>query len=126
MVYDGLVKGYDFEMQKKNYDLMEAALKESGMTFKYISSARFPGDIGTNHRFVCVSKDGSVVWHKYVAHSAQGGQNHIFVGGIKCKVSTFLSISNEKRRALLSNDRVIINLVFIPEEYQEINNAPRV
>jgi len=110
--FEGLCSEYNFEKQTENFQRLQEVLIENGTRFLYVASAHYKGDLHTNHRFDAVAENGSLLWHKYVGHVAQGGQNHVFVGGMRIKVSIFLERTKAEQRALLSGERLLINLVF--------------
>jgi hypothetical protein len=60
-------------------------------------------------------KDGSLLWNKYVAYSAQGAQNHVYVAGMRIKVSIFLHLLDYEQDALLSNSKKKIEKAFGPD-----------
>lgn len=120
-VFEGRTANYDFKKQTNNYTALEAVLRDFGTRFLYVASAQYKGDLHTNHRFVAVAEDGSLLWHKYVGFVAQGGQNHVFVGGMRIKVSIFLKLNKEEQQALLSNNTTIINLVIDKKKREWMN-----
>ncbi len=104
--FQGLCSDYDFRLQTKNFKALQEILKRNGTDFLYVAAARYMGDV-RNHRFVACSADGSLVWNKYVGYIAQGGQNHIYVSGMRIKVSVFLGLSDYKQDALLSGSKLM-------------------
>ena len=102
VVYEGPVSAYDFKKQEQNRQKLEAVLRRNGTHLSVIASARYKGDRGENTRFAAASADGKLMWYKYVGFSAQGGQNHVFVCGMRIKLSTFLKMSEEDQSLLLT------------------------
>ncbi len=119
--YEGLCSNYDFEKQTDNFKRLQAVLRENGTDFLFVAAAHYRGDLHTNHRFVACSADGSLLWDKYVGFVAQGGQNHVFVGGMRVKVSIFLRLSKDEQRALLSNSRSAIDALFDAAKLRWVN-----
>jgi hypothetical protein len=122
-VFQGIVTKYDFERQTRNFIALDTILKENNIQFSYIGSAHYRNydHKANHHRFVVTTKCGTVVWHKYVANHPQSGQNHLFMCGIRIKVSRFLRLSPEKQRALLSGDKLICKLLFKDNELSFLN-----
>jgi hypothetical protein len=112
VTFEGLCSDYDFEKQTTNFRRLREVLRANGTDFLYVASAHYRGDLHTNHRFVACSGDGRLLWNKYVAHVAQGGQNHVYVAGMRIKVSVFLKLNARKQRALLSNSHSLITSTF--------------
>jgi hypothetical protein len=119
--FEGLCSDYDFKKQTENYNRLRAVLLENGTDFLYVASAQYRGDLHTNHRFVACAADGSLLWHKYVGFVAQGGQNHVFVGGMRIKVSIFLKLTKAEQRALLSNSKSAIDAHFDAKKRRWVN-----
>jgi hypothetical protein len=119
--FQGLCSDYNFEKQTENYIRLRNVLRDSGTDFLYVASSHSRGDLHTNHRFVACSTDGSLLWNKYVAFVAQGGQNHVYVGGMRIKVSTFLGLQQHEQRALLGGHRSIIELTMDPKRMKYLN-----
>lgn len=110
--FEGLCSQYDFEKQTDNFKRLQAVLRENGTDFLYVASAHYRGDLHTNHRFVACAADGSLLWNKYVGFVAQSGQNHVYVGGMRIKVSIFLGLTKAQQSALLSGSMHRIAQVF--------------
>jgi hypothetical protein len=106
----GDAKDYSFERQTENFKKLRAILQANGTDFAEVASAHYQGDLHTNHRFVVSTKDGSLLWHKYVGFAAQSGQNHVFVKGRRIKVSCFVELTDVQQRALLSGNETYIGL----------------
>jgi len=123
--YEGLCSDYDFEKQTTNFQRLREVLRKNGTDFLYVASAHYRGDLHTNHRFVACAADGSLLWNKYVAFVAQGGQNHVFVGGMRIKVSVFLKLTPDEQRALLSNSRSAIDAHFDAAKKRWIDEGKR-
>jgi hypothetical protein len=104
--FQGLCSDYDFERQTDNFNALRQVLLANGTDFLYVAAAHYKGDLHTNHRFVACSADGRLMWNKYVAHVAQGGQNHVFVNGMRIKVSVFLRRTPVEQTALLTGRNV--------------------
>lgn len=119
--FEGLCSEYNFEKQTDNFKRLQAVLRANGTDFLYVASAHYRGDLHTNHRFVACAADGSLLWHKYVGFVAQGGQNHVFVGGMRIKVSIFLKLRADEQRALLSNSRSLIAATFETKKLRWMN-----
>lgn len=120
-VFEGLCSDYDFEKQTTNYRRLREVLRANGTDFLYVASSHQRGDLHTNHRFVACAADGSLLWNKYVAFVAQGGQNHVYVGGMRIKVSIFLKLKADEQRALLSNSRSAIDAMFDTAKVRWVN-----
>lgn len=121
--FEGLCSEYDFEKQTENYHRLREVLRTNGTDFLYIASAHYRGDLHTNHRFVACSADGRLLWNKYVAFVAQGGQNHVYVAGMRIKVSVFLKLKSYEQRALLSGSRSTILAKMDPAKMRYLNEA---
>lgn len=119
--FEGLCSEYSFEKQTKNFKRLQAVLRANGTDFLYVASAHYRGDLHTNHRFVACAADGSLLWNKYVGFVAQGGQNHVYVGGMRIKVSIFLKLTPPEQRALLSNSRSAIDSHFDAKKLRWMN-----
>ena len=119
--YEGPVDDYDFEKQTDNFKKLSAILEKNGTKFTQVASAHYKGDLHTNHRFVAITEDGSLLWHKYVGFAAQSGQNHVYVAGMRIKVSLFLGLTEAQQRALIGNARSFIGLLFTKEELERLN-----
>ena len=100
----GYANNYNFERQTENFKKLRAVLQANGRDFAEVASAHYQGDLHTNHRFVVSTNDGSLLWHKYVGHAAQSGQNHVFISGRRIKVSCFLDLTDVQQRAVLSGN----------------------
>ena len=117
VVYEGPVSGYDFKRQKKNYEKLEAILNSYGSTLEHIASARYKGSRGENTRFIVSTSDKRLMWYKYVGHSELSGQNHVFIAGMRIKLSIFikdggwLSLTTRERDALMTGDRLFVKLI---------------
>lgn len=111
-VFEGLCSDYNFDRQGMNFIRLQEVLERNGTNFLYVAAAKYQGDLHTNHRFVACAADGSLLWNKYVAHVAQGGQNHVYVGGIRIKVSVFLGLHDFQQDALLSWSQRRIAIAF--------------
>jgi len=111
--FEGLCVDYNFRLQMENYLDLRRILRRNGTDFLYVAAARYEGD-QRNHRFVACVKNGSLLWNKYVAYSAQGGQNHVYVAGMRIKVSLFLTLIDHQQDALLSNSQKKIDKAFGP------------
>ena len=105
-------KGFSV-IQAKNFAALQAALKRQGTELGPICAATYDGIVGCNSygtyyqhrrptRFVAASKDGRLMWEKYDAECSQSGQNYIFAGGQKVKVSTFLAWKPSTQKKLLN------------------------
>lgn len=110
--FEGRVEDYNFEKQTRNFNRLQEVLEENGTKLLYVAASHSPGDRGINHRFAAVAEDGSLLWYKYVAYVAQGGQNHVFVAGYRLSLSLFLALSPKKQTALLSNSKSAIKKAF--------------
>lgn len=102
--FEGLCSEYDFGLQSRNFKALQDVLHRHGTDFLYVAAARYKGNV-RNHRFVACSADGSLVWNKYVGFAAQGGQNHVYVAGMRIKVSVFLGLKKTEQNALLSGSK---------------------
>lgn len=122
-VFQGTADAYDFEKQVDNYQRLRAVLSANNKQFHLVCAAHYPDDRGTNHRFVVTTKDGCLLWHKYVGFSAQSGQNHVFIAGRRIKVSRFLEFSSVQQSALLSGDETRIQYHFSPAELRYMDEA---
>lgn len=111
--FEGRCEDYNFDRQAENYIRLRNVLRKFGTDFLYVAAAKYTGDLHTNHRFVACSADGSLLWHKYVGFVAQSGQNHVFVGGKRIKVSIFLGLNEEQQMALLSGSESRIQQAFV-------------
>ena len=114
VIFEGLCSDYNFRLQTDNYMDLRRILRRNGTDFLYVAAARYMGD-QRNHRFVACAKNGSLLWNKYVAYSAQGGQNHVYVAGMRIKVSLFLTLIDSQQDALLSHSMKKIEKAFGPD-----------
>jgi hypothetical protein len=119
--FEGLCSEYDFEKQTTNFRRLREVLRANGTDFLYVASAHYRGDLHTNHRFVACSADGSLLWNKYVGFVAQGGQNHVYVAGMRIKVSVFLNLKSYEQRALLGGHRADILAKMNPDKMRYLN-----
>lgn len=108
----GKYKGFSI-IQAKNFAMLQAALMLQGTKLGPICAATYDGIVGYNSygtynqhrrptRFVAASEDGRLMWEKYDAQCSQSGQNYVFAGGQKVKVSTFLGWGAAKQKQLLN------------------------
>jgi hypothetical protein len=108
-VFEGRVEDYDFKQQYSNFFKLQAVLRTNGTKLGPIAVATYVGDGGYSNnwkprnltRFVSCSEDGRLMWEKYEGSSAGGGQNYVFVCGMKIKLSDFLVFSAKVQRDLL-------------------------
>lgn len=84
-------------------------------------SLHYKGDLHTNHRFVVLTKDNSLLWNKYVGFVAQGGQNHVFVAGRRIKVSCFVKFTPAQQTALLDANEDHLAWVFPKNKLARFN-----
>jgi hypothetical protein len=122
-VFEGLASDYDFEKQTENFERLSAVLAANGTYFTKVAAAHYDGNEHTNHRFNVLTENGALMWHKYVGMAAQSGQNHVFVAGMRIKVSIFLAMDEKEQRILLSGDKVLVTLVMEPDRLKYINEA---
>lgn len=120
-VFSGLATDYDFEKQTDNYLKLRRVLQDNNMDFAEVAAAHYKGYEHTNHRFVVTTNSGRLLWHKYVGMAAQSGQNHVFVGGMRIKVSIFLVLTALEQDALLSGDTAQIERVITPKRARWMN-----
>ena len=113
--FEGDVRNYCFERQAVNFSNLQGVLRYHNKDFDQVAAAHYKGDLHRNHRFVVTTRDGSLLWYKYVGFVAQGGQNHVFVAGMRVKVSRFLGYSPAMQGALLRGD---IDLVKASNEWE--------
>jgi hypothetical protein len=102
--FEGSVAKYRFERQAVNFSNLQGVLRYHNKDFDQVAAVHYKGDLGINHRFVVTTRDGSLLWYKYVGFAAQSGQNHVFVAGMRIKVSRFLGYSPAMQGALLRGD----------------------
>lgn len=121
--FQGLCSDYNFKKQTRNFLRLRKVLLENDTDFLYVAAAKYSGDLHTNHRFVACAADGSLLWNKYVGFVAQGGQNHVYVAGMRIKVSVFLSLRNYEQRALLSGSRKTILVKVDPSKLWSLDEA---
>jgi hypothetical protein len=115
-VFEGQVEDYDFRFQRRNFSKLQAVLLANGTSMGPIAAAEFTGYYGYEYAqkpmrqvcFVACARDGSLMWWKYAANSSAGNQNEVFVGGKKMHLSTFLSLPDNKQRALLGGNPSIM------------------
>ncbi len=129
-VFEGLASEYDFRKQLENYAKLEAVLQANGRSFLWVAGAYYPAvrnwvhfPPANNHRFNAVADDGSLLWHKYVGMEPMGGQNHVFVAGMRIKVSMFLELNAQQQTALLENSRYQIAREFTPQKLKWLDEA---
>lgn len=122
-VFQGSSAKYNFKRQTGNYDALRKVLLANGTDFGVIAASEAPGDLHMNHRFVVRSKNGKLLWNKYVAYVAQGGQNHVYVAGMRIKVSVFLKLKPKQQAVLLTGDQALIKKAFSPDTLKYVNEA---
>jgi hypothetical protein len=120
--YQGRVEGYDFEKQAENFAKLDAVLRANGSRLAYVAASHSKGDLHTNHRFAVASECGKLMWYKYVAYVAQGGQNHVFVGGLRVRLSLFLNLTADEQTVLLSGN-FLTRLCFTPERLKYLDES---
>lgn len=123
--FQGDADDYNFDKQTENYKKLSAVLNANGLKFAQVAAAHYEGDSHTNHRFVVTTAGGELLWHKYVGYAAASGQNHVFVAGMRVKVSHFLVRSAAEQHALLSGDKRLIESVFDEGVLGDINDFQR-
>lgn len=118
--FQGQVEDYDFKFQAANFLRLQKALNQFGTSLGPIASVTYPAEAGcyydgttsrTLTRFVSCSKDGSLMWEKYEGNTPGSGQNYVYAGGQKIKLTTFLGYTDAERRAWMSGDKVLMTLV---------------
>ena len=97
--YEGDPAGYDFGPQTKNYNAIKVALARNGKKLEYVGVAK---SIAGPDTFVATAPD--FIWVKYVAESPQGGQNYVFVNGVKMNASAFIGSKPETQDQWLGSD----------------------
>ena len=97
--YEGDPAGYNFGPQKKNYDAIKAALARQGKKLNYIGVAVSAAGPDT---FVATAPN--FIWVKYVAASPQGGQNDVYVNGVKMHTSSFVGADPATQDQWLGSD----------------------
>lgn len=123
VVFQGPVAEYDFLKQTDNFISLQAVLMRNGDEFTQIASAKYKGDLHINHRFDVLTKSGKVLWHKYVGHAAQSGQNHIFIHGRRLKISMFLKLDPDQQDCLVQNDEFMIPHLFTPAKLRSLDES---
>ena len=132
-VFQGVVEDYNFKRQSENFLRLQKVLKANDTELGPIAAATYDGNQGYQGnykhtsltRFVSCSKDGRLMWAKYEGKSVGGGQNYVYVAGMRLKLTDFLAQSEEKQRALLSGHPTLIALLFSPDELRWLNNAAK-
>ena len=97
--YEGDPAGYDFGPQAKNYNAIKVALARNGKKLEYVGVAK---SIAGPDTFVATAP--GFIWVKYVAASPQGGQNYVFVNGVKMNASAFIGSKPETQDKWLGSD----------------------
>jgi len=103
-LYMGDPEQYQFisKMQRANYEKLKAVLAAAGLKFDQFYAGTYLGTGGYNNPkgsaklenivgVVGNSETPTLVWHKYEGAVAGGGQNHVYVGNAKYKLTDFLA-----------------------------------
>jgi hypothetical protein len=121
--FQGDASKYNFLKQTQNFKVLQSILERNGDGFTKISAAKYKGDLHINHRFDVLTESGKILWHKYVGHAAQSGQNHIFIHGRRLKISVFMKLDPDQQDCLVRNDEFMIGKMFTPAKLQNIDEA---
>ncbi len=103
---------FDFKTQQKNYDNLKSSFEPFGITFTKVYSTRWStcDEPQNPNRYVFVVESNSpVVWYKYEGDSYGSGQNYIYFGKKKIKMTQWLNGSPETKTILIN--QMIQNLV---------------
>lgn len=127
-VFQGVADDYDFKHQSSNFLRLQKVLKDNGTELGPLVAATYSGWASSWNnkmirltRFVTCSKDGRLMWEKYEGKTSGGGQNHVYVAGMKIKLTDFLELGSREQWALLTWDPVLIALVFEPKLLKRID-----
>ena len=98
--FEGSVNNYSWKHQLNNYTRIQEVLKRNGTGLLAVASATYPADRGKLTCFVSISQDGKIVWYKYEGWAVGGGSNHIYINGLKMKLTDFLAGTKEQQDSL--------------------------
>ena len=115
--YEGDPAKFDFGLQKRNYDIISAALARQNKKLEYIGVARSAA--GPD---IFVATAPGVVWYKYVGTNPQSGQNYMYINGAKVKTSWFVTQNPSMQDRILTSDKVGVTLLFT-DKLQDIIRA---
>lgn len=91
----------------EQYEVLKLAMERNGLTEVKLGAGRVrrKQDVPmTKIGFVMVVGPMSapkLVWQKYESEAKGSGQNHVFIGGQKIKMTSFLAMSNEQQDELI-------------------------
>ena len=105
--YEGDPAKFDFGLQKRNYDIISAALARQNKKLEYMGVARSAA--GPD---IFVATAPGVVWYKYVGTNPQSGQNYMYINGAKVKTSWFVTQNPSMQDRILTSDRIGVTLMF--------------
>lgn len=103
--YEGDPANFNFGLQRKNYEKIAAALARNGKKLTYIGVAKSAAGPDT---FVAIAP--GFVWYKYVAGSAEGAQNSVYVNGAKMQTTTFLARPAAEQDAMMSSTAATVKV----------------
>ncbi len=104
IIYECNPDDFEFKTQQKNYDDLKSSFERYGITFTKIYSIRWSthGEPQNPNRYVFVVESNSpVVWYKYEGNSDGSGQNYLYFGKNKIKLTQWLYASQEIRNNLV-------------------------
>ena len=95
---------FEFKTQQKNYDELKSSFEPYGISFTKIYSIRWStyDDPENPNRYVFVVESNSpVVWYKYEGNSVGSGQNYLYFGKKKTKLTHWLYGSAQYKNGLI-------------------------
>ena len=84
---------FDFVTQKENYNKIKETLEPFGINFKKVYATRWStsNNLEKPDKYVfVVESDSPVVWYKYESDAYGSGQNYLYLGKKKLKLSEWL------------------------------------
>ena len=108
---DTNVEEYDIEnkpslgrYQEKNFIKLKETFEPFNITFGKIWYGTFIRNQSSVINFLIESSDKNVYWRKYEAIAEGGGQNNLYFGKKKIKLTSWLSWTQERRSEFISEN----------------------
>jgi hypothetical protein len=101
-------ENFEFKTQQENYDKLKESLAEYGIVLSKIYATRWSSydDINNPNRYVFVVESNSpVVWYKYEGNSVGSGQNYLYLGKKKIKLTQWLLTTKTTRDQFINEMR---------------------
>ncbi len=97
---------FDFVTQQENYNLLKQSFEPFGIFFRKVYATRWStsNNLEKTDKYVFVVESNSpVVWYKYESDGYGSGQNYLYLGKTKLKLSEWLAQFNFEQRTNLIN-----------------------